>query len=63
MKKIKRAREDQPSLAEIEQELREMVAKGWVRDSGQRRWDAETGRWEICWALTELGIRACLEPE
>jgi hypothetical protein len=33
----------------IEEAIQHFVSKGWIVDSGQRRWSQRTGRYEIVW--------------
>jgi hypothetical protein len=35
--------------------LQEAVRKGWLVDSGQKRWSPRTGRYEIVWESTIFG--------
>ena len=59
------ARKDKPkdatqmriAIEEIDAIIQSMVRIGLVRDSGQRRWSEETGRYEIVWELTDAGRR------
>ncbi len=39
----------------IEEAIQELVRKGLVVDSGQRRWSQRTGRYEIVWEYTAAG--------
>jgi hypothetical protein len=39
----------------IEAAIQSFVRKGFVADSGQRRWSERTGRYEIVWEYTEAG--------
>jgi hypothetical protein len=52
-------REDRPTDAELQRLLEEatqhFVRKGWLIDSGQRRWSERTGRYEIVWESTVFG--------
>jgi hypothetical protein len=46
------ARKDKPTkLSEIRAAVQELVRKGLVVDSGERRWSERTRRHEIVWAL------------
>jgi hypothetical protein len=46
------ARKDKPEeLNEIRAAVQELVRKGLVVDSGERRWSERTKRYEIVWAL------------
>jgi hypothetical protein len=50
---IDMARKDKPEeLNEIRAAVQELVRKGLVVDSGERRWSERTKRYEIVWALT-----------
>jgi hypothetical protein len=33
----------------IDEAIQKLVRKGWIVDSGQRRWSQRTGRYEIVW--------------
>jgi hypothetical protein len=50
---------DRPADAEIqrliEEAIQDLVRKGLVVDSGQRRWSQRTGRYEIVWESTVFG--------
>jgi hypothetical protein len=52
-------RKDRPADAEIqrliEEAIQDLVRKGLVVDSGQRRWSQRTGRYEIVWKSTVFG--------
>jgi hypothetical protein len=52
-------RKDRPADAEIqrliEEAIQDLVRKGLVIDSGQRRWFQRTGRYEIVWKSTVFG--------
>ena len=52
-------RKDRPADAEIqrlfEEAIQDLVRKGLVVDSGQRRWSQRTGRYEIVWESTVFG--------
>jgi hypothetical protein len=51
-KEIDMARKDKPEeLNEIRAAVQELVRKGLVVDSGERRWSERTKRYEIVWAL------------
>src|ERR1019366_2891732 len=39
----------------IEEAIPEAVRKGWLVDSGQKRWSPRTGRYEIVWESTIFG--------
>jgi hypothetical protein len=39
----------------IEEAIQHFVRKGWIVDSGQRRWSQRTGRYEIVWESTVFG--------
>src|SRR6267378_3744723 len=39
----------------IEEAIQHFVKKGWLVDSGQRRWSQRTGRYEILWESTVFG--------
>ena len=39
----------------IEEAIQEAVRKGWLYDSGQKRWSPRTGRYEIVWESTIFG--------
>ena len=39
----------------IEAAIQDLVRKGLVVDSGQRRWSQRTGRYEIVWESTVFG--------
>jgi hypothetical protein len=39
----------------IEEAIQEAVRKGWLVDSGQKRWSPRTGRYEIVWESTIFG--------
>jgi len=39
----------------IEEAIQHFVKKGWLVDSGQRRWSQRTGRYEIVWESTVFG--------
>jgi hypothetical protein len=39
----------------IEEAIQELVRKGLVVDSGQRRWSQRTGRFEIVWESKIVG--------
>jgi hypothetical protein len=39
----------------IEEAIQHFVRKGWLVDSGQRRWSERTGRYEIVWESTVFG--------
>ena len=39
----------------IEEAVQELVRKGLVVDSGQRRWSERTGRYEIVWESKLFG--------
>jgi hypothetical protein len=41
----------------IEEAIQHFVRKGWLVDSGQRRWSERTGRYEIVWESTVFGKR------
>jgi hypothetical protein len=41
--------------------LRRLVEDGLVADSGRKRWCKETGRYEIVWVATELGVQTAIE--
>src|SRR5258708_4436699 len=44
----------EPFLARTEA-IQHFVRKGWLVDSGQRRWSQRTGRYEIVWESTVFG--------
>jgi len=54
------ARKDRPTdpaeiqLA-IEEAIQHFVRKGWIVDSGQRRWSQRNGRYEIVWESKLFG--------
>jgi hypothetical protein len=52
-------RKDRPADAEIqrliEEAIQDLVRKGLVVDSGQRRWSQRTGRYEIVWESKLFG--------
>ena len=55
-KEIDMARKDRPEeLNEIRAGIQDLVRKGLVVDSGQRRWSQRTGRYEIVWESTVFG--------
>ena len=35
--------------------IQHFVRKGWLVDSGQRRWSQRTGRYEVVWESTVFG--------
>ena len=39
----------------IDEAIQDLVRKGLVVDSGQRRWSERTGRYEIVWEYTAAG--------
>ena len=39
----------------IEEAIQHFVRKGWLVDSGQKRWSRRTGRYEIVWESTIFG--------
>jgi hypothetical protein len=39
----------------IEEAIQHFVRKGWIVDSGQRRWSQRTGRYEIVWESKYAG--------
>lgn len=39
----------------IDKAIQELVRKGLVIDSGQRRWSKRTGRYEVVWVSTPSG--------
>jgi hypothetical protein len=45
------------TFEEIVQAREELVAMGILRDSGRRKFEPRTGRYEIIWVMTELGRR------
>ena len=52
------ARKDWPTdPAEIQRSIEEaiLVRKGWLVNSGQRKWSQRTGRYEIVWKSTVFG--------
>jgi hypothetical protein len=54
------ARKDQPEdrtqmRIAIEAAIQDLVKKGLVVDSGQRRWSQRTGRYEIVWESKLFG--------
>jgi hypothetical protein len=50
------APKDKPEeLSEIRAAVQELVRKGLVVDSGERRWSERTRRYEIVWALAGAG--------
>ena len=52
-------RKDWPTDAEIqpliEEAIQHFVRKGWLVDSGQRRWSQRTRGYEIVWEFTVFG--------
>ena len=52
-------RKDRPADTEIqgliEEAIQDLVRKGLVIDSGQRRWSQRTGRYEIVWESKVFG--------
>jgi len=54
------ARKDRPTdpaeiqLA-IEEAIQHFVRKGWIVDSGHKRWSQRTGRYEIVWESKVAG--------
>jgi hypothetical protein len=57
IRNIDMARKDKPTdqtqmLIEIRAAIQDLVRKGMVVDSGQRRWSQRTGRYEIVWEST-----------
>jgi hypothetical protein len=42
-----------PTREQIEQAIAALVAKGLVMDSGRRRFNPRTGRYDIVWVATE----------
>ena len=54
------ARKDQPTdpveiQHSIEEAIQDLVRKGLLVDSGQRRWSKRTGRYETVWESTVFG--------
>ena len=50
------ARKDKPTeLSEIRAAVQELVRKGLIVDSGERRWSGRTRCYEIVWALAGSG--------
>jgi hypothetical protein len=50
------ARKGKPmTLNEIRAAVEELVRMGLVADSGERKWNEQTQRYEVLWTLTEAG--------
>jgi predicted metal-dependent enzyme (double-stranded beta helix superfamily) len=47
--------DDSTRLNEIRAAIQDLVRKGLVMDSGQRRWSQRTASYEIVWKLTDVG--------
>jgi hypothetical protein len=47
--------DDSTRLNEIRAAIQDLVRRGLVIDSGQRRWLKRTGRYEIVWESTVFG--------
>jgi hypothetical protein len=47
--------DERSSFEELVAAREELVAMGLLKDSGRRKFEPRTGRFEIVWVMTELG--------
>jgi hypothetical protein len=48
---------DDDAIEAIEQAIQDLAREGLIVDTGQRRWSARAGRYEIVWAASEFAVR------